>query len=96
MEKREVVNGEHDRHAVVERQIFRHLIGGVPEIDQRRRQEGPDERPQRPQKNLFFPRADGDAIEAARGKVAIGIGAQEEDRLKPTGCQSQQFLPEMH
>jgi hypothetical protein len=92
VEKREVVDREHDGHAVVEWQVLRHLVGDVPEADPRGAEKGADERPQSPDQDLLVPRSHVDSIEALRRKVALGSLGKEEHRIEAAGRQAEDLL----
>ena len=92
VQKREVVDRQYHGHAVVEGEVFRHLVGDVPEIDPAGRQEGTDQRSKRPQCKLLLPWGDSDPVKATLGEVPVGSRRQKEDRLEPAGGDPQQFL----
>ena len=89
------MNREHDRHPVVERQIFRHLAGDMPEGDPRSRKQWPDERAVELANRLFVPGRHGDRLEATTWKIPLGAVGQQKHGLKSARSHGQEFLAKM-
>ncbi|MFO0000969.1 MAG: hypothetical protein ACK559_07560, partial [bacterium] len=92
VEKAEVVDGEHDRDAIVERQILRGLVGDVPERDVGLGQERPGQGAKQPGQAFLLPEGRGVGLKPALGKMPLRARPQEEHRVEPTVRDPEQFL----
>ena len=95
MEKVEIVDRQHHRHPAVERQVARHLIGGVPQRHTRLGKHRLHKGAHHPLHLLLFPGRHQQARKGHTGKMAFGPWRQKEDRLYQSRGRGEQFAAEM-
>lgn len=95
VEEVEVMDREHDRDPFIERQVFRGLIGDVPDRERCPRQKGPHDRPYEATERLFPPCRRRDSLEAPAREMMLRAGRQKKDRPKLSRRQLEEFPSQM-